>query len=70
MTKVSTSARLVRETIIAMLAIACLVLGGCGGGSGSTPPPASGGPTPPAPAEIDGIATPTSVAVVTATHAQ
>lgn len=47
-------------------------LSGCGGGSGSTedapiaPPPNSGGQPP---AEIVGVATPSSVSVVTATNA-
>jgi hypothetical protein len=73
MSKVSTLTRHARETFVAMLVIACLVLlSGCGGGSdsASAPPPGGGAPPPSTPAEIDGIATPTSVAVVTATNTQ
>ncbi len=73
MSKVPALARHTRELFAAMLVIACLVLvSGCGGGgssSASVPPP-GGGSTPPPPAAIDGVATPTSVAVVTATNAQ
>jgi hypothetical protein len=58
------------------LAFSCIVLlalAGCGGGSSaSTAPPAGNDPPPPPPvqAEIQGVATPSSVAVVTATNAQ
>jgi hypothetical protein len=72
MSKVSVLARHTRELFIAMLLIAFVVLvAGCGA-SGSpasnTPPPVNNDP--PAPAPIEGVATPTSVAVVTATNAQ
>lgn len=78
MSKVSTLARHTRELIGAMLLIAFVVLTtGCGGTSASAPPAVSNDPppvtppvVPPAPAPVQGIATPTSVAVVTATNAQ
>ena len=74
MSKVSVIARDARALLIAMVLIACVALtSGCGGGSaGSSSDPPLGGtqPTPPAPAPIEGVATPTSVAVVTATNAQ
>jgi hypothetical protein len=74
MTKVSTLARYGRELIVAIMLIAFAVLtSGCGGSSStaSVPPPAGNDPPPPPPAAvIEGVATPTSVAVVTATNAQ
>jgi hypothetical protein len=75
MSKVSTLARLARELILAFVLIAFVVLSsGCGGSSADAAPPPSGNnppPPPPPPAEaIEGVATPTSVAVVTATNAQ
>jgi hypothetical protein len=79
MSKVSTLARHSRELLAAMLLIAFVALtSGCGGGgsSAAAPPPSGDFPpvvppvTPPAPAPVEGIATPTSVAVVTATNAQ
>jgi hypothetical protein len=50
-------------------AMIIVLLAGCGGGSSSTPSPASSGSGGSQPATIQGIATPTTVAVVTATHA-
>jgi hypothetical protein len=74
MTKVFTLARHSRELVVAIMLIALAVLtSGCGGSSSaaSGPPPAGNDPPPPPPAEvIQGVATPTSVAVVTATNAQ
>jgi hypothetical protein len=72
MSKVSTVTRHAREMLIAMALIAGFVLiGGCGGGSStaSVPPPGGGSP-PTTPTTVQGVATPTSVAVVTATNAQ
>jgi hypothetical protein len=68
--KLSTVARM-RSGLLGGLSLAVLMgaLAGCGGGSSATavaPPPSP--PTPPA--AIEGIATPSSVAVVTATNAQ
>lgn len=67
-----------RKFLIASSAAALVALTGCGGGSSSTPPPSSNNPpapvppapSPPAPAPVVGVATPSSVAVVTATNAQ
>jgi hypothetical protein len=74
MSKVSTFARLCRELLIAMLLVSIVVLStGCGGSSSSASVPPPTGNTPPVvtpPAPIEGVATPTSVAVVTATNAQ
>jgi hypothetical protein len=74
MSKVSTLARISRELILAIMLVAFVALtSGCGGSSSaaSTPPPSGGTPPPPPPAAIiEGVATPTSVAVVTATNAQ
>lgn len=75
MSKVPALARMSRELLFAMLLISIAVLStGCGGSSSASPPPASGNnpppPPPPPPAAIEGVATPTSVAVVTATNAQ
>ncbi len=73
MTKLSTVAR-VRNGLPAAFCLALLMgaLAGCGGGGDSgtaaVNPPASPPPTPPA--AITGVATPSSVAVVTATNAQ
>jgi hypothetical protein len=75
MSKVSTLARHTRELFAAMLLIAFVALtAGCGGGStASAPlPPAGNNPPvvpPPPPPPVEGVATPTSVAVVTATNA-
>jgi len=78
MSKVFTLARFSRELFIAMMFVSFVVLStGCGGGAsvGSSPPPSGNSPppsppAPPPPAAIEGVATPTSVAVVTATNAQ
>jgi hypothetical protein len=75
MSKVSTLARSSRELILAFVLIAFAVLAsGCGGSDAATVPPPSGNnpppPPPPPAAVIEGVATPTSVAVVTATNAQ
>jgi len=74
MSKVSTLARISRELILAIMLAAFVALtSGCGGSSStaSAPPPSGGTPPPPPPAAtIEGVATPTSVAVVTATNAQ
>ncbi len=73
MTKLSTVAR-ARNGLAGAVSLALLMgaFAGCSGGdSGATAvnPPASP-PTPTPPAVITGIATPSSVAVVTATNAQ
>jgi hypothetical protein len=72
MTRISTLARAASEltTVLALTALIA-VTAGCTGGSGSTAaaPPAPGGNSQP-PAPIEGVATPSSVAVVTATNAQ
>ena len=72
MSKVSVLARHTRELLVAMLLIAFVVLiAGCGsGGSTASNPLPPVNNNPPAPAPIEGVATPTSVAVVTATNAQ
>ena len=64
-----------RKILIASSVIALLALTGCG--SDSSPTPAPGGNNPPVvppvvppDAPVEGIATPSSVAVVTATNAQ
>lgn len=51
---------------------ALLALAGCGGSSSSAPPSGNNPPpvTPPVQDTIHGVATPSSVAVVTATNAQ
>jgi hypothetical protein len=77
MSKVSTLARHTRELFAAMLLIAFVALtAGCGGSSSAAAPLPPGGnnppvipPPPPPPAPVEGVATPTSVAVVTATNA-
>ena len=73
MKKLSTVARM-RNGLLCGLSLALLMggLAGCGGGGSdatAVTPPASP-PTPTPPAAITGIATPSSVAVVTATNAQ
>jgi hypothetical protein len=76
MSKVSALSRPARELFAAMLFIAALVLAtGCGGGSKSSsfandPPVVVPPVVPPVAPPVVGIATPTSVAVVTATYAQ
>ena len=72
MTRNSTLARVAGELTTALILAALIaVTAGCGGGGGSTAaaPPPSGG-NPPQAVPIDGVATPSSVAVVTATNAQ
>ena len=77
MSKVSTLARYGRELLVALMFVAFVAsTTGCGGSSSASVPPPSGNnppdvpPPPPPPAAIEGVATPTSVAVVTATNAQ
>jgi hypothetical protein len=74
MSKVSTLARFGRELFVAMMLVAFVTLtSGCKHHAHTPPPPPSGGTPPPVvppPAAIEGVATPTSVAVVTATNAQ
>jgi hypothetical protein len=74
MSKVETLARPARDLLVAAMLIAFVMLtAGCGGSSGAPMPPAGNTPppvTPPPPAAIEGVATPTSVSVVTATNAQ
>jgi hypothetical protein len=75
MSKVSTLARFGRELFIAMMLVAFVALtSGCNHHAHTPPPPPSGGTPPPVvpppAAAIEGVATPTSVAVVTATNAQ
>ena len=62
-----------RSLFITSTCIVLLSISGCGADASSVPPPAGNNPppvTPPAPAPIEGVATPSSVAVVTATNAQ
>ena len=74
MKRLSTVARM-RNGLLSGLSLAVLMgaLAGCGGGGDSSvaavSPPVTP-PTPTPPAAITGIATPSSVAVVTATNAQ
>jgi hypothetical protein len=74
MSKVSVLARHTRELLTAMLLIAFVALtSGCGGGSSAAaplPPAGNNPPVVPPPPPVEGVATPTSVAVVTATNAQ
>ena len=63
-----------RSLLVASSCVALLALSGCGGSDASAPPPSGNTPpppvvTPPAPAPVEGVATPSSVAVVTATNA-
>ena len=65
--------RTARHVSILLLVALSGALTACGGGGSSaslapSPPPSGGTPPPPAP--VEGVATPTSVAVVTATNAQ
>ena len=65
-----------RSLFIASSCVLFLAIAGCGGSDASAPPATGNNPpppvdnTPPPPAQIQGIATPSSVAVVTATNAQ
>ena len=76
MSKVSVIARHTRELFAAMLLIAFVAsISGCGGSAAAAapPPPTGNVPppvTPPPPAPVEGVATPTSVAVVSATNTQ
>jgi len=75
MSKVPALPRYARELFVAMMLIAFVALTpGCGGSSSaSVPPPSGNNPPdipPPPPPPVEGVATPTSVAVVTATNAQ
>jgi len=72
MTRISTLARTASElTTVLVLAALIAISAGCSGDGGSTavaPPTPAGNPQPSGP--IEGVATPSSVAVVTATNAQ
>jgi len=60
-----------RSVFIACSCAVLSILSGCGGSDASAPPPAGNDPpvvTPPPP-PVEGVATPSSVAVVTATNA-
>lgn len=63
-----------RSLLVASSCVFLLAISGCGGDAsapppvGNNPPPVNNDPPPPAP--IQGVATPSSVAVVTATNAQ
>jgi hypothetical protein len=65
-----------RKILIASSVIALLALSGCGSDSSPTPPSGGNNPpvvppvVPPDNSPVEGIATPSSVAVVTATNAQ
>ena len=63
-----------RKILIASSVVALLALSGCGSDSSPTPPSGGNNPpvVPPVPPDspVEGIATPSSVAVVTATNAQ
>jgi len=63
-----------RSLFITSSCILLVALAGCGSDAGSSAPPVSNNPPPvdnnPPPAPITGVATPSSVAVVTATNAQ
>jgi hypothetical protein len=77
MSKVSKLAQRASELLLAMCVIALMaMLCGCGGGgssAASTSPPVGGTPPPPPPPPVEsvvGVATPSSVSVVTATNTQ
>jgi hypothetical protein len=73
MSKVEALARPARDLLVAAMLIAFVVLStGCGGSDGAHMPPSGNNPPPvtPPPAAIEGVATPTSVSVVSATNAQ
>jgi hypothetical protein len=61
-----------RKILIASSVVALLALSGCGSDSSPTPPSGGNNPpvVPPDNSPVEGIATPSSVAVVTATNAQ
>jgi hypothetical protein len=70
MTRLSTLARAAAELTTALILAALLaVTTGCSGGSDGTPA-SSSTPSGNPPQTIEGVATPSSVAVVTATNAQ
>ena len=64
-----------RSVLITSSCVFLLAIAGCGGdGSAASSPPVGNDPpppvvNPPAPAPVEGVATPSSVAVVTATNA-
>ncbi len=63
-----------RSVLIMSSCVFLLAIAGCGGGSAASAPPVGNDPpppvvNPPAPAPVEGVATPSSVAVVTATNA-
>jgi hypothetical protein len=72
MTRLSTLARAAAELTTALILAALLaVTAGCSGGSDGTPAsPSAPSGNPPQNEAIKGVATPSSVAVVTATNAQ
>ena len=60
-----------RQILIVTLLISSLALTGCGSdASAPVPPPTNNNPPTPPSGPIEGVATPDSVAVVTATNAQ
>ena len=71
MTRVPTLARSASGLFTALFIAALIaVTAGCGSdGNPDTPPPSAANPPPP-PEPIEGVATPSSVALVTATNAQ
>ena len=72
MTRLSTLARSAAELTTALILAALVaVTAACSGGGGDTPAsPAAPSGNPPQSGTIEGVATPSSVAVVTATNAQ
>jgi len=73
MTRLSTLARRAAEltAALALIAVAAVTAACSGGGGGSTPAaPSAPSGNPPQTQTIAGVATPSSVAVVTATNAQ
>jgi hypothetical protein len=63
-----------RSVLIACSCAVLSILSGCGGSDASAPPPVGNDPPvvtppPPPPPPVEGVATPSSVAVVTATNA-
>jgi hypothetical protein len=72
MTRLSTLARAAAELTTALILAALVAItAACSGGSGAAPAsPAAPSGNPPQGETIEGVATPSSVAVVTATNAQ
>ena len=69
MTKIPTLARAASGLLTALsLTVLITVTTGCHSSSPDLPPPSAGNPPPPDP--IEGVATPSSVALVTATNTQ